>query len=118
MSTEPIKLSKRQKQLMAMLAQGLGNAQIAEQLELSEHTVKVHFWRLFRKIDVNSRGQALKWWNDHQPTGINHALRAAFDAACRLSDKLKVDGGTFDLEEFEHHRAQVEQMEGAPACHP
>lgn len=114
MSTKPIKLSKRQKQLMTMLAQGMSNAQIAEQLGISEHTVKVHFWRLYQRIGVKSRGQALKWWNDNQPTGINHALRAAFDAACRLADSLKVDGGTFDLEEFEHHRAQVAQMQGAP----
>lgn len=113
--TKPIKLSKRQKQLMAMLAQGMGNDQIAQEIGISTHTVKVHFWRLFQRIGVNSRGKALKWWNDHQPPGINHALRAAFDAACRLADSLKVDGGEFDLSEFEHHRAQVAQMEGAKA---
>lgn len=115
MNTQPIKLSKRQKQLFAMLAQGMGNAQIAEQLDISEHTVKVHFWRLFKKIGVTSRGQALKWWHDNQPTGMPHALRAAFDAACRLADQLKVDGGEVDPSEFEYHRAQVARMEGAPA---
>ena len=115
MSTEPIKLSKRQKHIMIMLDQGMSNREIAEQMVRSEHTVKVHFWRLFRKIGVNSRGQALKWWHDNQPTGINYALRAAFDAACRLSDQLKVDGAEVDTSEFEHHRAQVAQLQGAPA---
>lgn len=113
--SEPIKLSKRQKQMIIMLDQGKSNREIAKQLDLSEHTIKVHLWRLYQRIGVNSRTQALKWWHDNQPTGINHALRAAFDAACRLADQLKVDGGTFDLEEFEHHRAQVVQMQGAPA---
>ena len=55
----PTKLSKRQKQLILMLDQGLSNRDIADKLEISEHTVKVHFWRLFRRLGVNSRTQAL-----------------------------------------------------------
>lgn len=55
----PTKLSKRQKQLILMLDQGLSNRDIAEKLDISEHTVKVHFWRLFRRLGVNSRTQAL-----------------------------------------------------------
>lgn len=54
-----IKLSKRQKQLIVMLDRGLGNREIAEELDISEHTVKVHLWRLFRRINVKSRTQAL-----------------------------------------------------------
>ena len=52
-------LSKRQKQLLQMLDQGLSNREIAERLEISEHTVKVHLWRLFRRLGVKSRTQAL-----------------------------------------------------------
>jgi DNA-binding NarL/FixJ family response regulator len=54
-----IKLSKRQKQLMIMLHEGLSNQAIAHRMDISEHTVKVHLWRLFRKLDVHSRTQAL-----------------------------------------------------------
>jgi DNA-binding NarL/FixJ family response regulator len=54
-----IKMSKRQKQLIIMLDQGLSNRDIASQLDISEHTVKVHLWRLFRRLGVNSRTQAL-----------------------------------------------------------
>ena len=32
--------------------------EIAEQLQISEHTVKVHLWRLFRRLNVKSRSQA------------------------------------------------------------
>jgi DNA-binding NarL/FixJ family response regulator len=56
--TIPDKLSKRQKQLLVMLDRGLSNRDIAEQLEISEHTVKVHLWRLFRRLNVKSRSQA------------------------------------------------------------
>lgn len=55
----PQKLSKRQKQLLLLLSQGLSNRDIAEKLGISEHTVKVHFWRFFRRLGVNSRIQAL-----------------------------------------------------------
>lgn len=56
--TIPEKLSKRQKQLLVMLDRGLSNRDIAESLSISEHTVKVHLWRLFRRLNVKSRSQA------------------------------------------------------------
>jgi len=54
----PEKLSKRQKQLLVMLDKGLSNRDIADELQISEHTVKVHLWRLFRRLGVKSRSQA------------------------------------------------------------
>jgi DNA-binding NarL/FixJ family response regulator len=59
------KLSKRQKQLLKLLDDGLSNRDIAEQLGISEHTVKVHLWRLFRRLDVKSRTQATHWARTH-----------------------------------------------------
>lgn len=53
------KLSKRQNQLIVMLDRGLSNRDIAAELDISEHTVKVHLWRLFRRLDVKSRTQTL-----------------------------------------------------------
>jgi len=55
----PQKLSKRQKQLIIMLDQGLSNRDMAEKLGISEHTIKVHLWRLFRRLGVKSRTQTL-----------------------------------------------------------
>jgi DNA-binding NarL/FixJ family response regulator len=66
----PTKLSKRQKQLILMLDQGLSNREIAEKLDISEHTVKVHFWRLFRRLGVNSRTQALHFARTNGWLGI------------------------------------------------
>ena len=52
------KLSKRQKQLLILLDKGMSNRDIAETLQISEHTVKVHLWRLFKRLGVKSRSQA------------------------------------------------------------
>jgi len=59
------RLSKRQKQLIVMLDQGLSNREIADQLGISEHTVKVHLWRLFRRLGVKSRTQTLHFARRH-----------------------------------------------------
>jgi DNA-binding NarL/FixJ family response regulator len=59
------KLSKRQTQLIAMLDKGMSNREIANELDISEHTVKVHLWRLFRRLGVKSRTQALHHARSH-----------------------------------------------------
>ena len=60
-----IKLSKRQKQLILMLDRGLSNRDIAAELNISEHTVKVHLWQLFRRLGVKSRTQTLHFARTH-----------------------------------------------------
>jgi DNA-binding NarL/FixJ family response regulator len=55
------KLSRRQRELIALLDKGLSNRELADQLQISEHTVKVHLWRLFRRIEVKNRSQAVHW---------------------------------------------------------
>ncbi len=57
-SSAESRLSKRQRQLIIMLDRGLSNREIADELGISEHTVKVHLWRLFRRLGVKSRTQA------------------------------------------------------------
>ena len=59
------KLSRRQKQLIVMLDRGLSNREIAEELGISEHTVKVHLWRLFRRLGVKSRTQTIHFARTH-----------------------------------------------------
>lgn len=63
------KLSKRQKQLIVMLDRGLSNREIAEELGISEHTVKVHLWRLFRRLGVKSRTQTIHYARTHGMLG-------------------------------------------------
>ncbi|NJM43386.1 MAG: response regulator transcription factor [Brachymonas sp.] len=55
------KLSRRQRELLQLLDRGLSNRELADHMEISEHTVKVHLWRLFRRIGVKNRSQAVHW---------------------------------------------------------
>jgi len=65
MAPTDTKLSKRQKQLIVMLDRGLSNRDIAAELSIREHTVKVHLWRLFRRLGVKSRTQTLHFARTH-----------------------------------------------------
>jgi len=52
-------LTERELQVLRGMAAGRANAQIARSLYLSEDTVKTHARRLFRKLGVNDRAQAV-----------------------------------------------------------
>ena len=41
------------------------NRDIADKLAISEHTVKVHLWRLFRRLQVKNRSQAVHYARRH-----------------------------------------------------
>ncbi|HEY8568277.1 response regulator transcription factor [Microbulbifer sp.] len=52
-------LTPQQFRVATMLAEGLLNKQIAYEMQVTEATVKAHLTALFRKLDVNSRTQAV-----------------------------------------------------------
>jgi DNA-binding NarL/FixJ family response regulator len=52
-------LSKREVEVVRWLAEGLSNRDIAQRLELSQHTVKNHLFRIFEKLGVSSRVELL-----------------------------------------------------------
>lgn len=54
-------LTKRQLELVNLLNEGATNRDMAGRLGISEDTVKVHMWRLFKRLGVNSRTQALHY---------------------------------------------------------
>jgi DNA-binding NarL/FixJ family response regulator len=57
-AVEPLSLSHRQKQVLALVAAGMTNAQIARRLSLSEDTVKTHLSSAFKRLGVRSRREA------------------------------------------------------------
>lgn len=54
---EPI--SEREQGVLELIAKGLSNQAIADQLHISLHTVKTHARRINAKLDVRSRTQAI-----------------------------------------------------------
>lgn len=52
-------LTRRQKNVLDLMAKGQSNREIAEALELAESTIKVHITAIFRTLGVNNRTQAV-----------------------------------------------------------
>jgi DNA-binding NarL/FixJ family response regulator len=48
-------LTPREEQVVALVAEGLSNRDIAHELNLSEHTVKKYLFRIFEKLGISSR---------------------------------------------------------------
>ena len=53
-------LSKRELEVLQLMAQGLSNQEIAERLYVSLSTIKTHSTKLFEKLDVKRRTQAIE----------------------------------------------------------
>jgi DNA-binding NarL/FixJ family response regulator len=58
-------LSDREREVLALLGEGLPNKLIARRLEITEKTVKSHVTRIFREIGVSDRTQAALWVERH-----------------------------------------------------
>jgi DNA-binding NarL/FixJ family response regulator len=60
-------LSPREREVLALLVEGLPNKLIARRLEISEKTVKSHLTHIFREIGVTDRTQAALWAERQEP---------------------------------------------------
>lgn len=58
-------LSKREREVLGLVAEGLPNKLIARRLEISEKTVKAHLTSVFQRIGVTDRTQAALWAQRH-----------------------------------------------------
>jgi two-component system, NarL family, nitrate/nitrite response regulator NarL len=64
-STPRPDLTLRQQQLIALVAKGLTNKEIASQLNLSEFTVRNHIHRILKQVDSGSRSEAVETIRAH-----------------------------------------------------
>ena len=53
-------ITKREHEILALIAEGLSNREIAEKLFVSENTIKTHSSRLFDKLSAKRRTQAVQ----------------------------------------------------------
>jgi two-component system nitrate/nitrite response regulator NarL len=59
------KLSPREREILALLAKGVSNKEIARGLDLAESTVKIHVQGILRKLGLSSRVQAAVYAVEH-----------------------------------------------------
>ncbi|MCU1285404.1 MAG: DNA-binding response regulator, LuxR family [Acidobacteriales bacterium] len=68
-------LTRREEQVVTLVADGMSNREISAQLRLSEHTVKNYMFRIFNKLGISSRVELILYAINHNgaatPTPIN-----------------------------------------------
>jgi two-component system, NarL family, response regulator DevR len=65
---EPVDLSgltKREVEILQLVAEGHSNSQLAKMLWVTEQTVKFHLSNIYRKLDVSNRTEASRWAQLH-----------------------------------------------------
>lgn len=58
---EPTTLTERESEVLKLVAEGWQNRRIAEELSLSERTVRFHLTNVYGKLGVSSRAEAMRW---------------------------------------------------------
>jgi NarL family two-component system response regulator LiaR len=59
--TEDRGLTRRELEILRLVAEGHSNAQLAKMLWVTEQTVKFHLSNIYRKLDVANRTEASRW---------------------------------------------------------
>jgi DNA-binding NarL/FixJ family response regulator len=58
-------LTRREREILALVAEGHSNAAMARRLWVTEQTVKFHLSNVYRKLGVANRTAATRWAHDH-----------------------------------------------------
>jgi DNA-binding NarL/FixJ family response regulator len=58
-------LTPREEQVVALVADGLSNREVAHELRLTEHTVKKYLYRIFEKLGISSRVELVLYAVNH-----------------------------------------------------
>jgi DNA-binding NarL/FixJ family response regulator len=58
-------LTRREREILQLVAEGGTNGDVARRLWVTEQTVKFHLANIFRKLDVTNRTQASRWAHAH-----------------------------------------------------
>jgi ATP/maltotriose-dependent transcriptional regulator MalT len=79
-------LSEREAEVLVLVARGLSNYEIAEELNLAEATVKRHLANVYQKVGVRSRSEAVRTALMEQWIGLSEITRADSDGSLGGSD--------------------------------
>jgi len=67
-ATYPDGLTTREVEVLRLVAQGLSDVQVAEQLVISPRTVHAHLSSIYSKLDITSRSAATRYAVDRKLT--------------------------------------------------
>ena len=63
-NVQGVTLTRREEEVVALVARGLTNRQISESLFISERTVDAHVRKILKKLGIRSRTQIATWANE------------------------------------------------------
>lgn len=58
-------VTPREEQVVALVAEGLSNREIAQELALSEHAIKKYLFRIFEKLGISTRVELVLYALNH-----------------------------------------------------
>jgi DNA-binding NarL/FixJ family response regulator len=64
-----VALTRREREILALVAEGHSNRELARMLWVTEQTVKFHLSNIYRKLDVANRTEASRWAHRHGLVG-------------------------------------------------
>ena len=69
-------LTRREREILALVAEGHSNRELAKMLWVTEQTVKFHLSNIYRKLDVSNRTEASRWAHKHRLLSTAEAVPA------------------------------------------
>ncbi len=97
-------LSNRESEVAELVTKGLSNKEVANQLFVTEKTVKFHLTNIYKKMNVKSRAQLIVWCLPHlgfvekeekRPADQANVVNAAANAAGTIPAGATTVAGTF-----------------------
>ena len=77
---ESVRMTKRERQFIELIADGLTNKEIAQKLNLSNYTVKSHVHNILQKLSLSTRVQIAKYVH------VTEAYKTAIDTTSLISE--------------------------------
>lgn len=89
-------LTPKEKMVLQYISRGYSNKEIARSLDISPHTVASHIKRIYQKLEVNSRNEAVfEGWRMGQLSMLqSQASQSAHKDAKQVAEALKMGGKT------------------------
>lgn len=105
----PISLTKRQRDLLRLIAQGYDNRRMAQEMDLSVKTIENHLTALYRTIRVSSRLEAYQFALRHPELLAESGHEAAQNRELPAGPSLLT---VLIIDDNERYRAQLKRMVG------